>query len=159
MVRQQTFQRDVLALLTLDHREVEALFAQLEHAPSGTAARRDLLNRVISSLVRHSVAEEVYLHPVVRRSVEGGERLVDMETNEHSDAEELLKMLQSLDVRHVEFDILLGQLMAEMHDHMQDEEEILFPKVRRAALREELVGLGRDLEEARKRPAARQNAG
>lgn len=157
-VRQQGVQRDILALLALDHREAEALFTQLEQAPPGGSVRRELLNRVTRALVRHSVAEESYLHPVVRRRLEGGNRIVDMETNEHADAEELLDMLRSLHDRHVEFDIILGQLRAEMHDHMHDEEQILFPEVRRRALREELVALGRDLEEARKRPPAHQHA-
>lgn len=158
-VHQHDFQPDVLAVLTRDHREVEALFTELDRLPSGDPARRDLLNRVTIELVRHSVAEEIYLHPTVRRLLRGGNRLADMEINEHADAEELLRMLQSLDVAEVAFDITLGQLMAEMVDHMRDEEEILFPKLRRAALREELIELGRNLGEARKRTPAHQHAG
>jgi len=158
-VHQHDFQPDVLSVLSHDHREVEALFAQLEKLPSGDPTRRDLLNRVTIELVRHSVAEEVYLHPTVRRLLRGGNRLADMEINEHADTEELLKILQGLDVAAVEFDITLSQLMAEMYDHMRDEEEVLFPKVRRAALREELVELGRNLDEARRRTPAHQHAG
>jgi hemerythrin superfamily protein len=153
------FQRDVLSVLAGDHREVEALFEQLDRLPPGDGARRDLVNRVTIELVRHSVAEEVYLHPTVRRLLRGGNRMADMEMNEHADAEELLKILQGLDVACVEFDITLAQLMTEMYDHMRDEEEVLFPKVRRAALREELLELGRNLEEARKRAPAHQHAG
>lgn len=152
-------QRDVLSMLAHDHREVEALFDQLDRLPSGDPARRDLVNRVTIELVRHSIAEEVYLHPTVRRLLRGGNRMADMEINEHADAEELLKILQGLDVAEVAFDITLTQLMAEMHDHMRDEEEILFPKVRRAALREELIELGRNLDDARKRTPAHQHAG
>jgi hemerythrin superfamily protein len=158
-LHQPDHQRDVLAVLAGDHREVEALFEQLDALPSGDATRRDLVNRVTIELVRHSVAEEVYLHPTVRRLLRGGNRLADMEMNEHADAEELLKMLQGLDVACVEFDITLSQLMTEMYDHMRDEEDVLFPKVRRAALREELVELGRNLEEARKRAPVHQHAG
>jgi len=158
-VHEHDFQSDVLSVLAHDHREVEALFSQLEETPSGDPGRRDLVNRITIELVRHSVAEEIYLHPTVRRLLRGGNRVADMEANEHADAEELLKILQGMDVAAVEFDITLGQLMAEMSDHMRDEEEVLFPKLRRAALREELVELGRHLEEARKRAPAHQHAG
>lgn len=158
-VHEHDFQPDVLAVLAHDHRAVEALFSQLDELPSGSPAKRDLLNRVTIELVRHSVAEEVYLHPTVRRLLRGGNRLADMEINEHADAEELLKILQGLDVSCVEFDITLNQLMSEMYDHMRDEEEVLFPKVRRAALREELIELGRNLDQARNRAPAHQHAG
>jgi hemerythrin superfamily protein len=158
-VHDHASQRDVLALLAHDHREVEALFEQLDRLPAGDPTRRDLVNRVTIELVRHSVAEEVYLHPTVRRLLRGGNRLADMEINEHADAEELLKILQGLDVCEVAFDITLTQLMTEMQDHMRDEEEVLFPKLRRAALREELVELGRNLVEARKSAPAHQHAG
>jgi hypothetical protein len=61
--------------LTEDHREVEALFEQIQATAMNGGRRRELVYRMTIELVRHSVAEEEYLYSAVRRHVEGGAQL------------------------------------------------------------------------------------
>ena len=63
---------NVIQELTADHREVDALFAQIEALPAADPQRRELANRLTMELVRHSVTEEEYLYPTVRRYVDDG---------------------------------------------------------------------------------------
>lgn len=52
--------RDVLDVLFTDHREMTELIGEIR-AASDPAQRRDLTDSLIGELVRHSVAEEMYV--------------------------------------------------------------------------------------------------
>jgi hemerythrin superfamily protein len=54
--------RDVIELLTHDHREVESMFDKLT-AVIDPGERRQIADQITIELVRHSVAEEQYLYP------------------------------------------------------------------------------------------------
>lgn len=72
-------QRNVIDILTTDHREVEQMFVELESLHGATSdddrqRRKDLVEQVTIELVRHSVAEEAEVYPVVAEGqrVRGG---------------------------------------------------------------------------------------
>ena len=78
-----THQQDLIEAIVTDHREVEAVFAEIER--SGDARnRRELVEHVIVELVRHSVAEEQYLYPTAREVLADGDELADHELEEHA---------------------------------------------------------------------------
>jgi hemerythrin superfamily protein len=56
---------DVIDVLTADHREVEDLTDQVTRA-ADPEQRRDLTDQLIAELMRHSVAEEMYVYPAMR---------------------------------------------------------------------------------------------
>ncbi|GAA3140397.1 hemerythrin domain-containing protein [Planomonospora alba] len=142
---------DVVAVLTHDHREVEEMFTELERlSRSETERRRVLTEKVITELVRHSVAEEAYLYPAVRDLVPGGDALADRELAEHAEAEETMKELERTDVSEERHNVLLARLMAEIRAHIQEEENELFPRLRESADAERLEELGRKVEAIKK---------
>jgi hemerythrin superfamily protein len=57
-------QQDVVDVLTTDHREALDLVEQIPTADP--ERRRDLADTVIAELVRHAVAEEMYVYPAIR---------------------------------------------------------------------------------------------
>ncbi len=83
----------VITELTIDHREVDSLFERIEAQPVGDKQRRKLVDEVTIELVRHSVAEEMYLYPAVREHVEGGGGIADKELSDHAAVEQHLKDL------------------------------------------------------------------
>ncbi|MGS2640207.1 hemerythrin domain-containing protein [Streptosporangium sp. LJ11] len=135
---------DVISILTTDHREVEQMFAELEKLRgTGDHERtRDVTEKVIIELVRHSVAEEAYVYPATRRFVPGGDALADREIAEHAEAEEVMKELEQTDTADARFDELLTRLMSDIRAHIQEEESELFPKLAQHAGPEELRELG-----------------
>ncbi|GIH94419.1 hemerythrin domain-containing protein [Planobispora siamensis] len=142
---------DVVAVLTHDHREVERMFAELEQLPTGdTDRRRQLTEKVITELVRHSVAEEAYVYPAVRDLVPGGDALADRELREHAEAEETMKELEETDIADAHHGVLLNRLMAEIRAHVQEEEHELFPKLRANADADQLAELGRKVQAIKK---------
>jgi hemerythrin superfamily protein len=144
--------RDVIEVLTHDHREVEQLFTELEPMIGTGAAQagEERTEKVIVELVRHSVAEEEYLYPLVRDALSGGNELADREIAEHSQAEQIMKRLEQLSPDNVEFGTELRALMDVVRRHVAEEEGELFPQLRQACTTEQLHDLGEKVEEAKK---------
>ncbi|MFF9127056.1 hemerythrin domain-containing protein [Streptomyces sp. NPDC014889] len=141
---------DVIQELTTDHREVEEIFAQMEALPMGDARRKDLADQATIELVRHSVAEEAYLYPAVRRYVRDGDAIADREVQDHAEAERTMKDLEGLGADDPRFDELVGRLMREIREHVTDEEQNLFPMLREATKPEDLERLGDQVRSAKK---------
>ncbi|HVX43698.1 MAG TPA: hemerythrin domain-containing protein [Mycobacteriales bacterium] len=143
-------QRDVVEVLTHDHREVEDLFGQIEAAGGDPEKKSDLVEQVTIELVRHSVAEEQWLYPAVREKVSGGDLLADQEISEHAEVEQLLKDLERLQPADSEYAAKLASLMSDVRQHVQEEENELFPKLTAASTPDELRELGAKIERAKK---------
>ncbi|MDF6046013.1 hemerythrin domain-containing protein [Streptomyces sp. NPDC005065] len=141
---------NVIAELTIDHREVDDLFERIEAQPVGDEQRRKLADEVTMELVRHSVAEEMYLYPAVRKHVEGGDGIADKELSDHAAVEQHLKDLEGLEADAPQFDHLVATLKREVSEHIRDEEERLFPLLAAACTPEALDALGDKVRMAKK---------
>lgn len=141
--------RDVIEVLTHDHREVEEMFRELT-AATDPAERRRIVDDVTIELVRHAVAEEMHLYPAVRRCVPGGDALADKEIDDHSRVERLLKDLEKTDAGHDEFPALVRHLVQEVSAHIRDEETNLLPSLASHASRDDLLELGEKVQSAKR---------
>ncbi|MER5217934.1 hemerythrin domain-containing protein [Streptomyces sp. NPDC002838] len=140
---------NVIQELTADHREVDALFAQIETQTAADSRRRELADQLTIELVRHSVAEEEHLYPAVRRYVDGGDDLADKEIADHREVERLLKELESCQPGDARFDTLIGQLKSSVTAHVRDEEDRLFRLLADACPPEALGELGEKVRKAK----------
>ena len=146
-------QRDVIEVLEHDHREVEAMFTELESLRGAStdeekSRRKDLTEQVTIELVRHSVAEEVLVYPKVADKVSSEE--VEHAREEHAEAEETLQRLEKLDADDPGFDDELATLMEEIRHHIEDEEGEMFVHMRQAMDEGELRSLGTRVEAFKK---------
>src|ERR687889_601137 len=121
---------DVIDVLISDHRDVTALIGEI-WSVTDPMIRRDLTDTAISELVRHAVAEEMYVYPAMRKHLPDGEKAVEHDVEEHKELERAMKQLEAVDVSSAEFDAALRQLEALLADHVQDEESQQFPELRR----------------------------
>jgi hemerythrin superfamily protein len=124
----ETTERDVISGLTRDHRQVQDLFDRLQPARD-PGERRRLADEVTIMLVRHAVAEERYLFPVLRKVLPGGDTIAQETIADHAAIENVLKQLYETDPAGPEFDMVLSKLLVHVHSHINDEEEILFPRL------------------------------
>jgi hemerythrin superfamily protein len=148
--------RDVIGVLTHDHREVEELFGKLEAAtPDDGQTRRELTDQVIMELVRHSVAEEMYLYPATRKYLPDGDAIADKEIAEHDRVEKTLKALEKTDADSVEFSDLLAELMSDVRLHVRDEEDNLFPALAAHCSQEDLTKMGEKVQAAKDKAPTR----
>lgn len=142
-------QKSIIDDIITDHREVEDMFKELE-SNDNPEERRQLVERVITELVRHSVGEEQYLYPAARRVLEDGDKIADHELHEHAEAEEIMSKLEKADAGDAEFDKLVGELIKDIRHHIEDEEGDLLPKMREACDVAELSKLGEQFDNAKK---------
>src|SRR5215207_11110371 len=140
---------DVIDILTTDHREVTALLTEIQ-STTDPESRRDLADTAISELVRHAVAEEMYVYPAMRKHLPDGDKAVEHDVEEHKEIERALKKLEGADASSAEFDTALRDLQELLADHVQDEETEQFPELRRRIPHEELTELAGKVETAKK---------
>lgn len=152
---------DVIAVLTHDHREVQALFNELDR--SGSSAdpkqRKTLAEQVTIELVRHTTAEEQFLYPAVRLNVDGGAELADQEIREHAQVERTLKELEGMQPGEEPFEATLEHLIALVNAHIDEEEQILFPRLQAVCTDDDLVEIGKMVTAAKKLAPARPHPG
>src|ERR671932_1536851 len=90
-------EQDVVDVLTADHRDVTALIGEI-WTVKDQMIRRDLTDTAISELVRHAVAEEMYVYPAMRKHLPDGEKAVEHDIEEHKQLERAMKKLEGADV-------------------------------------------------------------
>lgn len=146
--------QDVVDVLTADHHEVQALIAQIWDTTDGTS-RRDLADTVTAELVRHAVAEEMYVYPSMKKHLQNGEEAVQHDLEEHRQLEGTLKELEGVDGDDPRFTDLLRRLQTVLSDHITDEETKHFPELRATLPRTELVELAGKVESAKKQAPTR----
>jgi hemerythrin superfamily protein len=141
--------QDAIALLMADHREVEALFAQYDEL-AGADDRDDekmlLAAQICVALTVHTELEEALFYPAARAALkEGDQDVVDEAYVEHAGAKQLIAEIRDATPDAPMYDAKLKVLSEYIKHHVGEEEDELFPKLRRAAL--DLEGLGRELAE------------
>ncbi|MFG2085304.1 MULTISPECIES: hemerythrin domain-containing protein [unclassified Spirillospora] len=141
--------RDVIEVLKHDHREVEEMFDELSAATDADERRR-IIDDVTIELVRHSIAEEAYLYPAVRKVVPDGDQIADREISEHAEVERILKELEKADAAHESFNTLVNRLIEDVSAHVEDEEGNLFPKLAEHADADQLLELGDKVQSAKR---------
>jgi hemerythrin superfamily protein len=144
-----TSEHDLIDEIVTDHREVEDLFGEIEKSSTATH-KRELVEHVITELVRHSVAEEEYLYPAARTKLPDGDKIADHEIEEHAEAEEVMKRIEKTDTDDPEFDRLVTKLIDAIRHHVSDEENDLLPKMRGACDADELRELGEKFQRAKR---------
>jgi hemerythrin superfamily protein len=145
-------QRSALTVLRDDHRAVEDLFKRFEKAGDRAfATKRKLVNQMIRELSIHAAIEEEAFYPAIRERITQSEDEVLESLEEHHLVKVTLAELDSLDPTNERFDAKVMVMMENVRHHAKEEEEkVLFPRVRKAFTPAELREMGRRLEEAKK---------
>ena len=142
-------QQDVVDVLSTDHTEAKGLIAQIR-STTDPEQRRDLADTLISELVRHSVAEEMFVYPAMQKHLPDGAEAVEHDTKEHKELERIMKELEGADAGDAQFLTLVGRLETVLLDHVSDEEDQQFPKLRAAIPHDQLVTMAGKVEAAKK---------
>lgn len=148
---------DLISVLTQDHRDLQQLQTELNYLTEFHGLRRSLVVLMIAETVRHSVAEETYVYPVVRARLPRGPSIVDHEIAAHRRIEQILRSLDRPELTGAQITALLSRLDATALRHARTEEEELFPLLADHVSEDELVVLGRQALEAKEKAAIRRS--
>lgn len=141
---------NAITLLKDDHRRVKQLFREYERlGPRAKRSRQRIAQEFGRELAVHSNIEEVVFYPQVRARIQRAEDEVLEGLEEHHIVKWTLSELEKMDPDDERFDAKVRVLMESVRHHIDEEENELFPQVRRALSRAELNQLGEELEEAK----------
>ncbi len=129
-------------LLEAQHRKVEQLFKRIE---SGRSDKKATVRELADALGAHMMIEEEIFYPAVKKVKED---LVMESYEEHDVARYALRNLLGTSVSDERFDARVTALKELIEHHVKEEEEDLFPKVRKAMADETQSALGKEMKDA-----------
>ncbi len=146
----------ILDVLSSDHRAVLKLLDQLDAGGSGAPANSVELagsadsagpagegarERLVIELVRHFVAEEQYLYPLVRERLPDGPELADAGFASNRSCEQALKALEDPRAGADHLAVSLATIRRLVASHLSEQEQRLFPALEQQARPAELAQL------------------
>lgn len=144
---------DAITLLTQDHREVDALFKRFEQlGEEDEGEKRHLVDLMIEELSKHAAIEEQLLYPALRERAKNHDQdeLALEALEEHHVVKWILNELLDMAPDEERFDAKVYVLTENVRHHVKEEQEEVFPLIRRFYTRQELEDMGSILEEAKK---------
>jgi hemerythrin superfamily protein len=130
---------------------VKELFRRYKGLGDGALkSKTQTMQRIVTELSVHASVEEQVFYPDVKRRVPGSKRLVDHGLDEHQELKETLARLQRMSPDSPEFDAVMRKVIADVTDHVKEEESQLFPKVRKAMSKQELTDMAARMRTAKR---------
>ncbi|HJV53148.1 MAG TPA: hemerythrin domain-containing protein [Noviherbaspirillum sp.] len=123
--------------LEKDHQFVKQLFDRYCNTQD-PRVKQEAGPRILELLEMHTALEEATFYPAVSQA---NAALVEQCKNEHEQADQLIQQLKGMDVNDPQCDRLFQQLRDAILQHVQVEEQQLFPAVRQANLDLQAIGL------------------
>jgi hemerythrin superfamily protein len=132
---------DAIKLLKADHAEVKEMFEQFESARS-SAQKSKLAATICQALTAHTTIEEEIFYPAAREALEEGD-LIDEAEVEHQSAKVLIAEIEAGGPDDDLWDAKVKVLGEYINHHVKEEEEEMFPAVRKTDL--DLKALGEEM--------------
>jgi hemerythrin superfamily protein len=136
---------DAIDQLISDHREVESLFEaydELVDADADSGEKQAVALQICAMLTAHATVEEELFYPAAREVLGEDEDLVDEADVEHACAKDLIAQIEAGTPDDPLYDAKVKVLGEYIDHHVQEEENEMFPKVRKSDL--DLDALGED---------------
>ena len=118
---------DVVSFLKEQHVQVKGLFERV------LAARGDARTKAFVELRRmlaiHETAEEEIVHPVARRNLPNGDKIIEARLQEENEAKRALSELERFGIDSPEFEAKLRTLYSAVLAHAESEERTEFERL------------------------------
>ena len=135
---------NAIDLLEKQHREVEQLFKKFEKA-EGEEEKQSLFEEIGDKLAIHAGIEEKHFYPATKTARTEDELREAVE--EHLSVKRIIADLLEMEPSNPQFEPKVLVLKEQVEHHVEEEEEELFPKVKKMLSRDELDDLGTVMED------------
>jgi len=130
--------KDACDLLDADHKKVQKMFKDYEELAGSrarTAAQKkmDLARQICMELTVHTQIEEEIFYPACREAIKDTD-ILDEATVEHQSAKDLIAQIEQAGEPDEMFDAKVKVLGEYIDHHVKEEENELFPKLRKSGL-------------------------
>lgn len=134
--------QDAIALLIEDHKKVLKLFKEFEKLKEEEDEERkqQLVTLICAELTIHTQIEEEIFYPAARDAMDEQDILDEAEV-EHAGAKTLIAQLSSMEPGDDLYDAKVTVLGEYIEHHVKEEHDELFPKVRKAKVDIEALGV------------------
>ena len=133
---------NAIKLLKQQHREVEALFKQLEKARTADS-RQKTFDQIADKLAVHAAIEEKHFYPSVNRKAT--EEMLLEAVEEHLGVKRVIADMLDLEADDPTFEAKAKVLKDLVEHHVEEEEGTLFPKVEKLVKADELSAIGDEM--------------
>lgn len=136
--------QDALTVLMEDHKKVKKLFSDFKKAKdhSSDDEKAELVHAICTELSMHTQVEEEIFYPTVRAAIDADD-LMDEADEEHDSAKSLIAQLESMEPEDDHYDAKVIVLGEYIDHHVKEEQDKMFPRVKKAKL--DLVDLGNQI--------------
>ena len=134
---------NAIEMLKSDHKKVKDLFAQFEKAKD-TRSKRKIVKETISELKVHATIEEEIFYPPVRKEIDDA-KMMNEANEEHHVAKLLIAELDAMKGSEGQYEAKFIVLAENVRHHIKEEEEEMFPKVKKAKI--DLQALGHKMSQ------------
>ena len=142
---------DAITLLKNDHKTVNELFKKFEKAGDNAhKTKAKLVEQIIHELAIHAAIEEVAFYPFIKGVSPDVTDDVLESLEEHHVVKWLLSELEGMSPKAERFDAKVTVLIENVRHHVEEEEQDMFPRVRKLLSRSDLQELGEALANAKK---------
>ncbi|MCU0544223.1 MAG: hemerythrin domain-containing protein [Oscillatoriaceae cyanobacterium Prado104] len=117
---------NITEIISMDHRKVDTLFMEIEKTDDPQKLQ-EFFGQLYKDLSVHSEAEEQIVYPAVRSYYGDTQELYD----EQAQMKQMLAQIKSLNPTSSNFKGQIQQLKQAVQDHVRQEENDMFPQIRR----------------------------
>lgn len=144
---------DALKVLKSDHDTVRELFSQFKKAKEAddTERMQSVQQKIFSELEVHTSIEEEVFYPAAKDAGEDAEELIAEGIEEHHVVDVLMGEIRGLQPDDDAWAAKMTVLIENVEHHADEEEEELFPQLRKVFGDEQLEQLGSALQQAKER--------
>ena len=140
---------DAIKLLKKDHDEVRSLFKKFDQAGDRAHVTKERIVRaLIEELAKHSAIEEQILYPAARNVMDDDDIVLES-LEEHHIVKWTLSELDGMDPKDERYDAKVTVLKEIVEHHADEEEQDLFPKIRKKLSPADLRDLGEQMAKAK----------
>nr|WP_314623550.1 hemerythrin domain-containing protein [uncultured Noviherbaspirillum sp.] len=135
---------DAIALLTADHKRVKKMFKTFDKMKEdgAPADKQALAQQICEELTLHTELEEQIFYPATRETLDDDDLLDEAEV-EHASAKDLIAQIKAGDPSDPKWAAKVTVLGEYVDHHVEEEENEMFPKCRKAKM--DLESLGREI--------------
>jgi hemerythrin superfamily protein len=148
VVKKAAAKMDAIGMLTADHKKVQKAFKDFEKLKKGGNKRgkSDIVRQTCADLTVHTTIEEEIFYPAARQAIKDMD-VMDEAAVEHAGAKELIAQLESMQPGDDLYDAKFTVLGESVNHHIREEQNEMFPKVRKTKL--DLNALGEQMAQRR----------
>jgi len=124
----------MIAMLEDDHGRVDKLFKKIDKMKeSDDDGRHALVKQVCAALKVHAAIEEEVFYPAARDVLADEDDMIDEAEVEHASAKQLIADIEQLETSDPIYDAKVKVLGEYIEHHVQEEEDDMFPKLKKKA--------------------------